>query len=357
MITGEVNPKTVSYRQKEGLNFSSIKLFEDKGVGAFYNEYILGNKKHLDSQAIVIGSMVDDIVLNYAGDMNLFYQHFDEKYVKFDGNKSSAQAFVLADYLYDSMMETAVNGVVTADFENCFREAFDKVQAEGKYKGKTWEKALEDFEKVARDYFDKKIDSIGKQVVDLKTLSIAEEVSKNLLTDSFTASLLKGENAMMLTKVEVDFEYQGVKCKAELDGVFIDHENQTVQGFDLKCVYDNEEFSYAYVKNKYYLQQAFYQKALIHWCVTEGFESFALLPYMFIVADTSINKRRPLIYTTTAEDGEYGVEGFELNGRKYRGIKELVKEIKWHMENDIWNCSKEAIERNGNLGLNINYDK
>lgn len=356
MITGTLKTTATPYRQKEGLNFSSIKTFEDKGPMMFYKEFIAGEKKILDSAAILIGSMVDDIILTYGGSIDEFHQHFDERYCKFDGVKSSAQAFLLADYVFDAMMETAVEGRVSADFETCFQEAFTKIQAEGKYKGKTWDKALEDFNKTAKEYFDQKIQNIGKMVVDLNMITTAESVAQQLLSDPFTASYLKNEDTPLLTKVQIEFEFDQVKCKAELDAIEINHQDKTIRGVDLKCTYDNEEFPYAYIKNRYYLQQAFYTQALFSWRLDNGLEDYDLLPFKFIVADTSANKRRPLVYELSIEDMEAGLGGFTLRGNKYRGVEELVAEISWHMENDIWNVSRDAWVKNGNLTLDINYD-
>ena len=357
MVEGQIKQSEVPYRQKEGLNFSSIKLFDERGVGMFYKEFILGDKKDKESSALAVGSMVDDIILNYGGNLEAFYQGFDEKYAKLEGVKSSAQAFVLADTLFDCLMETAVDGKITADFEYAFKEAFDKVQAEGKYKGKTWDKGLEDFNKVAKDYFDKKINSIGKTLVDLVMISTAENVAKTLLTDDFTKDIFASTDLIFMPKVVVEFNYLGVVCKSELDGIQIDHANKTITPCDLKCTFDNEEFPYMYLRNKYYLQQAFYTEALKYWKVENGLEDYTILPFKFIVGDTSANKRRPLVYQLSSEDMTKGFTGFILNGNRRKGIKELVEEIKWHMDMDIWNCSKESYVNNGVLNLSINYDK
>jgi len=362
MIEGKLKPvDKPSYRQKEGLNFSSIKTFEDKGVGIFFKEFMMGDRKEISSSPVLIGSMVDDIILTYEGDINAFHQAFDERYVKFDGIKSTAQAFLLADYIFDSMMEVEL-GVKTVDnvdkmFEACFAEAFAKIQAEGKYKGKTAEQALQDFEKNSKDYFHKKISNVGKMVVDLDMISTAERVANQLMQDEFTSTILKGErqDKMWMPKLQIEFGMFGVVCKAELDAIEIDHSNQTITPYDLKCTYDNEEFPYAYIKNRYYLQQAFYTQALFIWKGENELADYTIQPFKFIVADTSANKRRPLVYSLTEDDLEMGTVGFELRGYKYRGVVELVQEIKWHMDNDVWDCSKDAYENNGNLNLNINY--
>lgn len=363
MIEGKLKEVKPTYRQREGLNFSSIKTFEDKGVGIFFKEFMVGDKKDVSTNAVLIGNMVDDIILTYGGDFEAFQQNFDYRYAKFDGVKSSAQAFVLADYIFESMMEVEL-GVKTVEnasklFEACFSEAFNKIQAEGKYKGKTPEQALQDFEKVARGYFDQKISNIGKMVVDLDMINVAQSVANQLLQDEFTASLLKGERdrKMWMPKVQVEFGLFGVVCKAELDAIEIDHHKKSITPYDLKCVYDNEEFPYSYIRNRYYLQQAFYTQALHVWKAENEMEDYTINPFKFIVADTSANKRRPLVYELSEEDVEKGNVGFMLRGTQYRGVIELVKEIKWHMENDVWNCSKEAFEKQGLITLSINYDR
>ena len=358
MIEGNVKTAPVPYRQKEGLNFTSIKTFENSGPAIFYKEFVLGDRKEKLGAPILIGSLVDDMVLTYNGDLTLFQQHFDERYCKFDGVKSSAQAFVLADTLFDLLMETAVEGKVTADFKTAFIEAFEKVQADGKYKGKTWEKGLEDFEATARTYFDNRMNSIGKMVVDLNMISVAENVSKQLLQDEFTAGLLTQINNPLLTKVELEFTMlEGkVKCKSEVDAVEVDRENKILRPYDLKCTFDNEEFDYMYVKNRYYLQQAFYSIGLEQWKTENDFADYTIAPFSFIVGDTSANKRRPLIYKLSEKDKEMGIKGFSLRGNKYRGVEQLVQEIKWHMDMEIWNCSKESFDKNGKLELNVDYD-
>lgn len=353
MIT---SPTTIPYRQKDGLNFSSIKVFDQKGPKMFYKEYVMGLREDKETSAILIGNMVDEIITNYGGDLTMFEQEFSDKYVQYDGVKSSAQAFVLADYLFEGLRETIHDGRVTGDFETCFRAAFDRIQAEGKYKGKTWDKGLEDFNKVAKDYFDKKIQNIGKKVVDLNMVQTARNVANQLLTDSFTSSILRGERNTLLNKIEVDFNFYGVRCKAEIDCIEIDHVNKVIIPYDLKCTYDNEDFPMSYIKNGYYLQQAFYTVALESWKKEQGMEDFKVALFRFIVGDTSANGRRPLVYKLTSADLANGHNGFTLRGYQYKGIRTLVDEIKWHMDNDIWDCSREAFIAQGNLTLSINYD-
>jgi len=125
---------------------------------------------------------------------------------------------------------------------------------------------------------------------------------------------------------------------------------------DLKTTYDNESFDYMYIKNAYYLQNAFYVRAVEEWAKTSGLDGYEVRPMKFVVGDTSANNRRPLIYETSNMDVENGLHGFSLRGTYYKGVDELINDIVWAEEQDIWNCSRDAYGNNGKMKLNIQYD-
>src|SRR4029079_2847520 len=125
--------------------------------------------------------------------------------------------------------------------------------------------------------------------------------------------------------------------KSEIDILHIDHEKKIIYIKDLKTTYDNENFEYSYIKNSYYLQNAFYYLAVKYWAAQENLD-YDIVPMEFIVGDTSSNNRRPVRYTTSFADITSGLHGFTLRGNYYRGIHELVEEIEWCEKNNIWNC-------------------
>jgi hypothetical protein len=43
--------------------------------------------------------------------------------------------------------------------------------------------------------------------------------------------------------------------------------------------------------------------------------------------------------------------GFEHKGRKYPGVKDLIVDLKWAIENDIWNISRKNNETGGVVTL------
>lgn len=336
------------YRKLAGLNYSSIKVFDTDPM-KFYQEFILGNvRDEKSSYSLTIGDLVDFYLITCSGDENLFNIEFDKYFAMYEGVKSSAQAFLLADELFALTKRDMEDGVIITPFENRFKEAFDNLQTQGKYKGKTWEKGLEDFTKVAKDYFEKLVENINKKTVSLTDVEKAKSIVHVLINDDFTRDIFN--NPAIVRKQILEFKYKGMACKAEVDFMIVDDVNKIIQPYDLKTTYDNEEFEYGYLKNGYYLQQAFYTIGL-----QEVFPDYEILPFKFVVADTSANNRRPLVYELSRPHLQQGLKGFVANTYKYRGIEELVDAICWADETGRWNVSKVNFENNGKIQLK-NYE-
>lgn len=281
----------------------------------------------------------------------------------FNGVKGSGQVFILADYLFEET-ENCVNeaGEMTCSFETRFAEAVRRVKGDDKYKGKTDDKILEDFLTNGKEYFDTRMEAIGKTVVDTSILDKAKIVAKNLKSDDFTREIFAvNDDKEYITHYPIEFRYyldkvRSIACKAEIDMMLIDHESRIIQPMDLKTTYDNESFDFMYIKNSYYLQNSFYVKAVQAWKNENDMKDYRVLPMKFVVGDTSSNNRRPLVYKTSEADLMSGIQGFKLKGVHYRGIDELVSDIAWAEENDQWTCSKDAFNNKGQMKLNIDYE-
>lgn len=363
----------VNYRELDALNYSMLKKFDEDPV-KFFEEFKLGKKKKYESKdvAAILGDLSDFYVLECEGDEDIFNNRFDEKYVLFEGSKGTQQVFLLADFLFDAT-EQATNeeGEVTVSFEERFKEAIRRVNALDKYSDKksptgfkSYEQILEDFEKKGLEYYQKRLDNIGKIVVEISLVEKARTISNNILTDPFTRHLFyKDDNVEVLNHFPIEWKYtlgegKFIRCKSEIDRLAVDHANKIIYPLDLKTTYDNEIFSYSYLKRSYYIQATFYYFAVIHWLQEQGeaMKDYIVMPMQFIVGDTSSNNRRPLIYFTSIDDLTAGQFGFEIRGQKYRGVDELIKDIAWAEANNEWRCSKEAADNQGKMTLNIKYE-
>ena len=148
-----------------------------------------------------------------------------------------------------------------------------------------------------------------------------------------------------------------IDCKSEIDLMIIDHNSKVIYLKDLKTTYDNEVFEYGYIKNQYYLQSSFYYLAIDYWKKQEGMGDYIIDNMEFIVGDTSSNNRRPIIYRCSEKDLYSGLNGFQYKGSMYRGIHNLISDIMWAEDTEIWNCSKEVYDNSGKLCINISYDE
>jgi hypothetical protein len=358
---------SVNYRKLDALNQTMIKLFDSDPV-KFFEEFKLGKRrKDKKSVALIIGDLVDFFLLACRGDEDTFHNRFDEKFALYSGNKGTGQVFILADTLFEltERDRDEETGKVKSSFENRFTEAVVRVQADGKYKGKTEDKILDDFEKNGMEYFEMLLNNLGKTVVDSSLVDKALIVAHKLKNDEFTKDIFDfdsvSDSVEILTHFPIVWKYRidskrVVECKSELDMVVIDHEKKIIYPRDLKTTYDNESFDYNYIKNSYYLQNAFYYKAVAAWAKDNNMADYKIMPLDFVVGDTSSNNRRPLVYKTSMIDVENGLKGFILRGNRYRGVEELIDEIAWCEEKEIWDCSRDSYEKSGKMTLNIKYD-
>lgn len=354
---------SVNYRELEALNQTMLKLFDEDPV-KFYEIYKLGRKREEKSSVTLdLGDLVDFYLLECDAKEDEFQNRFEEKFILSEDNKGTKQAFLLADMIFTETLGCLnEEGEVTCSFEERFNVAVDKIRKLDKYKGKSNDDILTDFNSKALEYFKKKIDNIGKKVVEISLVDKAKNVGDRLKSDEFSRDYFRSVGDQELLKhYVIEWVYttaagKKIKCKSELDMFLVDHEKKTLQPMDLKTTYDNELFEYSYLKNGYYIQNSFYCKAVREWAEVNKLGSYTVLPMIFIVGDTSSNNRRPLVYHTSITDLVKGSHGFEVRGVKYRGVDELIEDIAWAEENNEWKCSREAYKRKGQMKINIDYD-
>lgn len=353
----------MNYRELDALNSSMIRLFDTDPV-KFFEQFKLGKKKKdKKTPSLIIGDIVDFYLLDCNGDAEEFESRFDEKFALYNDTKGTGQVFILADILFDITKQcTNEKDEITTSFITRFKEAYQKVQALGKYSGKSESKVLEDFNENGLTYFETLVENSNKIVVELSLLERSRHIGETLLTDGFTEKIFKcKEEEECFYKFPIEWEYttssgKVIKCKSELDILKIDHNRKEIYPKDLKTTYDNESFELSYMKNQYYLQGGFYYLAVKHWARQEGMGDYNVLPMEFVVADTSSNNRRPIRYQLSREDMSNCLEGFYLRGNHHKGVIQIIEEISWAEDNNIWNCSKELYTKNGILQLDIKYE-
>jgi hypothetical protein len=185
----------------------------------------------------------------------------------------------------------------------------------------------------------------------------AERVVAELKTNPITATIVNlksGDRFTVTNQLKVtDFKIDGMPMKSMLDKVIVDNVAKTIQFYDLKCTWNVEQFyKEYYLYRRAYIQGYTYFKACqaMTLSIDSVLAGYTVLLPKFIVCD-SINYYSPLIYEMTEADMKDAYHGFERRGYYYPGVKQIIEELNWSIENDKWNISKYNFENNGLVKL------
>lgn len=161
----------------------------------------------------------------------------------------------------------------------------------------------------------------------------------------------------LLHQVPIFFLFQGMECKALMDGIRIDHRNKTIEPLDLKTsrsVYDFEEH---FIQYKYYLQAAFYLLAIqsenspVRQYLDQG---YTILDFIFIAVENKASSSHPaIIFVTNEHDRTSALEGGYIKHRWVKGIIELINDYKYHLETDRWDLPVDLIVSKGRKQLSV----
>jgi len=335
-------------------SYSSLKVFADSRK-KYYKKYI--EKQDVEEEetpSLTKGSLLDTIIFSP--------DEFDKRFVMTTAIKPTGQMGQFVDALWEEAKKYLdEEGNITKDFEGLMKEAYNKVKFNYKgeevaFKRKKLETVILEFntDEGGILYFNQLKKAEGKSVVDVFMVNNAEKTHKDLKTSRNTMDIMNqksDKNYDVYNQLVILFTFNGYPLKSMLDKVIVDHIKKEIRLYDLKTCWDNEaEFQHNYLKYRYYLQLAVYQMAALTWAKKEGWEGYRIIPIQFVVADTA-NTQAPLVYETDARNLLEGLDGFYLSGKKYKGLNQIVEELKWHKETKIWDISKENYDNNGRVKI------
>lgn len=325
------------YRKLDILSASDLKIFATEDRRTFVKKCVLKlrDEDEEESRASKIGSAVHCLVLEP--------QEFDKKYcmsICTEPPTGNMKKFV--DALYKRTIESVDEfGEVQADFGDLAKLAYadsgikrDKLATVlGNFKGKAPEMY----------YREKRLcEASGKELLCTEDRNIAERIVETLKNHEFTKDIF-GPHSQKETQIE-GFSIDDLPLKAMIDDIeiFNDHIVTT----DLKVTWTNDDFYREYfLKRRADIQAYVYQDAVEYLYPGKKWREF-----QFVVAD-STNFNAPLIYKIDDVWRERTYNGFWDNGRYYKGLKEIISEIKWHSETGNWSVSKENFRNLGNIRL------
>ena len=341
MIQGQSKTEA-NYRAIQTDSSSSLKEFS-MDRKKYHKKYVLGEAvEDKDSQAATIGRLVETLLL----EPELFDQRF---YMSSCANPPSAMMLDFVEALYRVTKEaTDAFGVVTRTFDELMRDAY----AASGFKIKI-EQVISRFVGTDAEVYYNEIRRVRSQnltVINSNDVTNAERIVTELRNNIVTKdviNLVSNVRYTVLNQYQVDsYIVDGHVFKSMFDKLVVDHDNKTVQVYDLKCTWSVENFyGEYYLHRRAYIQAYLYYRATLHLVETkwEGYK--ALIP-AFIVCD-STNYYNLLIYTLTEEDLADCYNGFTEKGRNYPGVKETIEDLKWALHNGIWNISRKNYENKG----------
>jgi hypothetical protein len=314
----------------------------------YHKKYILNEVvEDEDSKAATMGRMVETLLM----EPHLFDERF---YVSTCMTTPTGLMFEFVEALYKHTVEaTADDGTITRNFEDICKDAY----TDSGFKIKL-DAVLTKFIGSDAEVYYKEIREVRPKhltVVAAQEIANAEKIVIELKTNPTTAeivNLVNDTQYSVFNQLQVEgYEVFGHMFKSMMDKVILDHKSKTGQVYDLKCTWSVENFySEYYLYRRAYIQGYLYWIAAASWASEMGYGDYEILLPKFIVCD-STNYMNPLVYSMTKESMAKAIVGFEYKGREYPGVEQLIGDLKWALDNDVWNISRENHINNGVVKL------
>jgi hypothetical protein len=348
MITGQAKTEK-SYRAIQMDSSSSLKEFS-MDRKKYHKKYILNETvEEKENQAANMGRIVETLLMEP--------EEFDARfYMSSCASVPTGLMLAFVEALYVQMKAaTDEYGALTREFSDMAKDAYTesgfKIKLDavlGKFQGSD-----------AEIYFNEilLVRTKGLTVVSTQDVVNGEKIVAELKSNFVTAEIVNLVNSSKWTinnQLQIEgYSVEGHLFKSMFDKLIINHENKTIQVYDLKCTWSVENFyEEYYLYRRAYIQAYLYYMACKSLTLKEGSElsGYTVEYPKFIVCD-STNYFNPLVYTMTLADILDAADGFEHKGRTYPGVIEIIENLKWAQANDVWNISKENYINNGQVNI------
>lgn len=344
MINGPTKTET-QYRAVYLDSSSSLKDFS-MDRKKYHKKYILNEMlEDEDSKAATMGRIVETLLM----EPHLFDERF---HLSTCMSTPTEKMLDFVEALYKHTTEaTNEDGIITRSMEDLMKDAY----ADSGFKIKL-EAVVAKFVGSDAEVYYKEIREVRSKnltVVTTQDVTNAEKIVTELKTNPVTADIVNLESDTrysVYNQLQVEgYEVFGHQFKSMMDKVIIDHDKKLITVYDLKCTWSVENFY-----DEYYLyRRAYIQGYLYYYAAKQYFadlDGYNVLYPKFIVCD-STNYMNPLVYTMTIDSFDNAEKGFTYKGRQYPGVKQLIEDLNWALENDKWNISRENYINNGVVKL------
>lgn len=310
------------------LSYSRLSDFDRNGPS------VLIKKSNIGGYGVTIGAVVDDLALPVKG------FNFNDKYIVCDYDKPTAMLGALVEIILNNYTEIPAKDKI---LEICRNNSFWKASKDDTVMAKF---DIPEFWQYLKIY----IQGSTKDIISSSEKDKAEDLTNILHNHEFSKHIFNNDLENH-NQFKLDFEYNGIKFKGFLDKLTIDHKNKTVQMIDLKTGKDDAlKFMKSFIDYRYYLQEAVYIKGFNYICKQLKLKDYKLLPFQFLYIGRS--EKIPLMYTMSSKWHKAATNGFNINQYTYKGLNELIEDVKWHFSKREFEFPRKIYENNGNIILN-----
>lgn len=187
--------------------------------------------------------------------------------------------------------------------------------------------------KKSKEYKEVLTKSKWKLIQDLKEEAYSHKKARELLLIENPLTNIEEYNEIPIFWEYKTEENKSVPCKSMLDRLVIDHDNKVIKLIDLKTTSNLGTFHKSVEKYKYYRQLAFYWKAV-------EYEFNDLKDYKHETYIVSLRTKE----LPECKVFEIPKSKLELGNEE---IKNLMTNISWHFETNLWKYPKEYYEGSG----------
>jgi len=342
MIKGKSRTEK-EYRAIKMDSSSSLKEFA-KDRKKYYKRYILGEDVQDDeTKAATMGRLVETKLMEP--------ELFDDRFFPSICQSVPTEGMLkFVEALYKHTKDaTDENGNVTRSFEDISRDAYGDSGYKINYDAVMKKFIGTDAEVYYQEI--REVRSKGLTVVSVQDVTNCERIVEQLQNDEFIGPIVntvKSARYDVYNQLQVDdVEISNLPMKGMFDKVIVDHQEKTIQVYDLKCTWAVENFF-----KDYYLYRRGDIQAGVYYILARNYfselvtDGYTVLPPAFIVCDSTAYFS-PLIYTLSKEDVQDAFNGYTYKDVPYVGIYDIIEDLKWAKENDIWNISRENYVNRG----------
>lgn len=325
------------YEDFTRISNSNIGWFLNKGP-TYLHKKLSGQLEDETSQSMTKGTMIHEYLLQP--------EEFQKDYVVWDKSRpSSTNEEKFCQALADSL-EIEPNKSLLSAYKAAYStsgKSDDKILSEATKKASTLKEYIE---------FLKSGDQ--REMITPYSANQLMKIKENISNHKAACKLLlPADNKNVFHEFHINWEYISSKyndieftcpCKSLLDSVSFDYDNKKVILMDLKTTSHLHNFADAVNTYDYTRQLYFYTKALKWYITNELHEDGNTWRFeWYIIAIDSF----------TSDIRVFTFSYKQVYGENVEKVRDAIRDIVWHKDNDLWEHSRAYYEGNGIETLNL----